>query len=838
MTGEFVAPDVEAPPTRPSRTTFLAIFVLALLAIGAFAIWFGATTRQTEQLRGIVRASYLRRIAATDLMLDLTAAESSQRGYILTGNPSFLARYAPARTATLTAIARLNEDYPSDSPQRGQIDELHRVANAKFVEMASAIALRHQGLLPAAAQVSDEHGKHLMDRASAIVTMLIDAEDQGFSANITGARARNAVQLTLVQALAVLAAALLLIGLMLIWQSQQARYRLRLDTHDALTRLRAIFAGTIDAIVIFNPSGTIETMNSAATRMFGYTQDDFGRSDASWMLGIADGAGSFHERLGLRDGILQQQNWLDRSIRAKDGRPIPVDIALGLISLPGGIHVIAAIRDISERKASERLKDEFVANVSHELRTPLTSVVGSLGLLRGGSVGELPDAARRLVEIAENNSRRLIRLINDILDIEKIGSGRMHFENEPVELVNIVGRAIDGAQGLAEGKAVQLETALPGSPLVVRGDADRLLQVLANLLSNAIRFSPAEGKVRVSVVAESDTAVISVEDQGPGIPPEFERRIFERFAQASSGGTVPGGTGLGLAISREIIEAHDGRIWFDESGQSGAKLCFSLPLLQPTAADMAVPRNARILLCEDDADTAELIRAMLETEGCIVDRVATAREAEEAARSGRYEGIILDLKLPDANGLEAVRTLRRRPETQSVPIIVVSATASDGQADPAAAALDVIDWIDKPVDHERLIRAVNLAIRHAAASRPTLLHIDDDTDMLEVTATALADQGRMLRATSLATARAILARHSIDIVILDLNLTDGSGLDLLPELLAADGHAIPTIIYSAQDVLPDIGRQVDAVLVKSRRSLPSLASTIRRLLEQSRGTET
>jgi PAS domain S-box-containing protein len=561
--------------------------------------------------------------------------------------------------------------------------------------------------------------------------------------------------------------------------------------------------------------------------MLGYAPGELIGRDATAMLGVADGDGDFHERVGLRGGQLAHPNRLDRSVPHRDGHDVPVDIALGLMVLPGETHIVAALRDISERKAVERLKDEFVSTVSHELRTPLTSVVGSLGLLRSGAVGALPDAARRLVEIAENNSRRLIRLINDILDIEKIGSGRMHFDSVALDLARMLDQAIDGSGGLAATKAVVLELVADARPLIVQGDADRLLQVVTNLLSNAIRFSPQGGTVRASLVREADRAVIAIEDQGPGVPADFRDRVFERFSQAGDGAAIGGGTGLGLAISREIVLAHHGKIWFGEAEGGGARFAFCLPL-PPADPRSDSNAQARILVAQAQPDAADMIRGVLERDGCLVDCVGSAREAQQAARTGRYDGLILDVTLPDESGLEVVRALRRRADTRLLPIILVSGSMDEAAA--GAAALEVIDWIDKPVDQERLVHAVRRAVEHSAAIRPTLLHIDDDLDMLEVTAAALADQGRVLRATTVASGREALAAHSPDIVILDVALPDGSGLELLPELLTADGTAIPTIIYSASDVLPEVHGQVDAVLVKSRRSLPNLSQTIRRLL--------
>ena len=291
-----------------------------------------------------------------------------------------------------------------------------------------------------------------------------------------------------------------------------------------------------------------------------------------------------------------------------------------------------------------------------------------------------------------------------------------------------------------------------------------------------------------------------------------------------------GGTGLGLAISREIIAAHEGHIWFGEAAGGGAKFAFSVPIPAPDPRAESGARP-RILVCQAQAEAADFLRDVLERDGCEVDCVGTAREALEAARSGRYDGLILDVQLSGENGLEVARALRRRADTRLLPIIVISGVESLEAA--GAAALEVVDWIDKPVDQDRLVHAVRRAIAHSAATRPTLLHIDDDLDMLEVTATALAEHGRMLRATTVAAGRELLARQTPDIVILDVALPDGSGLELLPDLMLADGTAIPTIIYSATDVLPEIQGQVDAVLVKSRRSLPNLAQTIRRLLASS-----
>lgn len=819
---------------RPSRTPFLLLGMLSPLLLFALALWFSLQTGHLRAMRSVIRASFEKRIVTSELLRELSDAEAAERGYILTGDAVMLRNFDRSRLRVATDLAQLNELYGDEPAQSERIARLQLLLGARLGRMTDAIHGRGQGV-SAEADLPSPDERRQADEAYGIVTALIAKEEGTLAARLQLIRDRNDSLQRFVWALNLTVSLILMLALWMLWRSRIEQHRVELRAHDAAARLRAIFASTTDAIVILNPQGMIEAVNAATTRMLGYGPAELVSRDASTLLDVMDGEGHFHTRVGLVDGRLEQTGWLDRTVRHRDGHLVPVDIGLGLMPLPGELHIVAAIRDISERKAVERLKDEFVATVSHELRTPLTSVVGSLGLLRAGSVGELPDAAHRLVEIAENNSRRLIRLINDILDIEKISSGRMRFECEPVDLVAMAERAIEGSRGLADTRRVRLELSARERPIVVQGDEERLLQVVTNLLSNAIRYSPEGGEVRVSLLAESGTAQLAVEDEGPGIPAEFHSRIFERFAQArhpaardgAGAGATGGGTGLGLAISREIMAAHGGRIWFGSADGGGARLTCSLPLAHKAALTADEQGRARVLLCEPQEEPAAALRAVLDQEGYVVDRVGTGQEAEESMASGRYDVMLIERMLPDGDGLETVRALRRNPVTRALPVIVVSGAGAEASG---PEGLDLVDWLDTPLEPERLRQAIGRAVGHMSSDRPTLLHIDDDPDVQEVTAMALADQGRVLRATSIASARALLANHVPDVVILDFNLPDGSGLDLLPDLSTADGRAIPTIIYSAEDVGPEVRGHVDAVLIKSRRSLTSLAHTIRQIL--------
>lgn len=820
-------PPPEAIPRGPDRIRFLMAALAAPVILVALLFWLGAQFRHVDAMRNMIRESYERRIGATQLLMSLAQAESAQRGYVLSADRAVLVPYLCARGEVAVELRRLDTLYAGDSAQAARLARLHKLIDAKFVEMQAVIDARaRRGSREQDVRALAADGQPVMDSARAITTALLDAEEASLGARMQFVRERDFQTERLFRILAVLVVILIEIGLWVVWRAQAQRYRGELEAHATSGRLLAIFASTTDSVLIIDAAGLIQTVNVAATQLFGREASELIGSEASALLDFARGHGDFAERVGLGGDRLIGHNLLDRTVQHQDGREIPVDIGVAVLPLPGERQIIASIRDISDRKAVERLKDEFLGTVSHELRTPLTSVIGALGLLRNGSATALPDSAQRLVEIAENNSRRLIRLVNDLLDIDRIGSGRMRFERTSFDLVGTTRAAIEGARGLADERSVRIELVAGQLPLVVDGDHDRLLQVLANLLSNAIRVSPDDGLVLVSLAQQAGQVVVTVDDEGPGVSPDFANRIFERFAQAFD--ATPGGSGLGLAISREIIAAHHGRIWFGDAPGGGARFCFSLPLVR----EPQPLRGSRpcILIGVADPEAERMLREALEAEDCGVESVATDREVQEAARTGRYDALVLDAALPEAGGLETARALRRRSDTRKLPAIIVSADAADERRETSDTAPELIDWIEKPIDPAQLVAAVRRAMERSAAIRPTLLHIDGDPDMLEVAAAVLAAHGRIVHATSVASARAVLATQSPDVVILDLSLADGSGSELLPELLRADGSAIPTVIYSANDIPPELEEQVDAVLIKSRRSLGSLARAIHRIL--------
>lgn len=812
----------------PSKLRFVLLALIGPVLLLLLLLWVNNEYAESELLRKRAAASFDHRVELIELLSDLKDAETAQRGYLLTGGMvAFLQPYEPARRTVGARLASL-ERYPETDSGRREIAEVAHLAAAKFNEMDASIAsVRRADLAGAVARVRQGSGKRVMDRLRAIVGVRIAAEER----RTTAAREHLRKQREATQRVATLGgiAALALVTALLFWgwRLRRMRYEAIVAEFEAAERNQTILDSTVDAMLIINPSGSIEAINRAATRMLGYDAEALVRRDVSVVIDLAPGEGSFHQRVGLIDGDLQRRFLPDREARHQEGQLIPIDIAMGAMMVPSGAHLVVSLRDITERKRLEQLKDDLMSTVSHELRTPLTSIVGSLGLLRAGSAGALPEQAERLVGIAENSSRRLIRLINDMLDIDSMESGKLAMKREPTDLNTVITHAAQGSEGLAAAKEVTIEVRVRTEPVIVLGDSGRLLQVLTNILSNAIRFTPASGTVTVTAnVSDEGLVTVAVDDQGSGVPPQFSNRIFGRFERAAGEQGLQGGAGLGLAISHEIIVRHDGRIWFEDAPGGGARFAFSLAVMRP--AEMTERGSARVLICEQDAEFAGRLIAMVVKEGCAYELATSTQEARAVVARSDFDALLIDLNLPEEGGLVFARAVRDAGYSAHAPIIVVAAHAlNDGEA---PSPLEVIDWIDKPGDMGRLSDALRRALVRGSSDRPTVLHLDDDEDLLKVVAAALGGEARIISATTLASARTILETVSPDAAILDLRLAEGSGLDLIPFLVGSDGLAIPTIIYSAQDVSSELADQVDAVLVKARGSMPDLKATLRRVI--------
>lgn len=336
-------------------------------------------------------------------------------------------------------------------------------------------------------------------------------------------------------------------------------------------RLNAVLEHGRDGIMLISPGRDIMLANAACAALLAAAADDLiGRQ-------ITD----FLPEFDLDPGKL----WSSNALRL-DGSTFAAEVTTGRCTLDEGPTFVCIMRDVTERRRLEQIKDDFVSTVSHELRTPLTSIRGSLGLITGNAAGDVSPEVRALLRIAHANSERLVELINNLLDIEKIETHRIEMPKERVEIHALVTTAVEANQAFAAFHHAQLRiTGDPGSGMAVLGNFGRLQQVLANLISNAVKFSPKHGQVLVGVEGDADRVTVSVRDFGPGIPDSFKPRLFTRFAQAESGDARRSrGTGLGLSIVKAIIEQHGGTVSYDSPlPDGGSRFWITLARLQSGA---------------------------------------------------------------------------------------------------------------------------------------------------------------------------------------------------------------------------------------------------------------
>ena len=331
-------------------------------------------------------------------------------------------------------------------------------------------------------------------------------------------------------------------------------------------------------IIVVDSDGAIVMINNEVERLFGYCRAELLGRPVELLLPQELLSKNDRKGFAIHPDARQLGTGRDFRARRKDGSEFPIEVGLNPIQIGDNALVLGAIVDIGERKRLERLQDEFVSTVSHELRTPMTSIAGSLGLLAGGGAGKLPKSATRLVAIAQANCQRLVRLVNDILDIKKLESGLMPFHFQRCEAYSLLEKTIETNHVIADGYGVRIRLDASPEDIDIQVDPDRFAQVITNLLSNALKFSPSGEEVVVAIERHSNHVRITVRDHGAGIPTEFKPRVFEKFAQANA--TIrheKEGTGLGLSIVRQIVMRMHGQVGFDDAPSGGTVFYVDLP---------------------------------------------------------------------------------------------------------------------------------------------------------------------------------------------------------------------------------------------------------------------
>ena len=578
-----------------------------------------------------------------------------------------------------------------------------------------------------------------------------------------------------------------------------ARTRER-ERAEELSRQQEILLGSVaDGICGVDRNGLVRFANPAAARLLGARpQNLIGKPVHQLVHGAAPPDKKCAEDCPLRRASGQRKAVTgEGTIYRSNGTGFPAEFFLNPILDQGRFSgSVLSFRDISQRYALDRMKDEFVSTVSHELRTPLTSIRGALGLLSSGMLGVINEKAANLLRIALSNSERLVRLINDILDLERTQSGREPLSFKPIQLGEIVRQAIDGVQPMADEAGVLLIH--DKTQVEVTADPDRLLQVVTNLLSNAIKFSPANSAISVMLRSGASGVTLSVIDQGRGIPADKLEAIFGRFQQVdASDSRQKGGSGLGLAICRAIVLQHSGRIWAERNPVRGSTFRVFLPY-QPTAAKSedhttSPAMHGAVLVADSHGTTRPLIADQLARFGYRVVEASTVDQAVAVAHDG-VSAIVLDTTLDGINGWEILPILRREEPEARTPVVLLGVATSQHQAEKNRKADRVFP---RPHDDSLLDELVKALCAEGEQAR--FLIVENDPDVGQVVGEIFAREHISVRvAHTRQSALDECLSFQPHMIVLDIGMPNGDGFNVIDWLRQhEDLNHVPLVAYSA-----------------------------------------
>ncbi len=578
-----------------------------------------------------------------------------------------------------------------------------------------------------------------------------------------------------------------------------ARTRER-ERAEELSRQQEILLGSVaDGICGVDRNGLVRFANPAAARLLGARpQNLIGKPVHQLVHGSAPPDKKCPEDCPLRRASGQRKSVTgEGTIFRSNGTGFPAEFFLNPILDQGRFSgSVLSFRDISQRYALDRMKDEFVSTVSHELRTPLTSIRGALGLLSSGMLGVINEKAANLLRIALSNSERLVRLINDILDLERTQSGREPLTFKPIQLGEIVRQAIDGVQPMADEAGVLLIH--DKTQVEVMADPDRLLQVITNLLSNAIKFSPANSAISVMLRSGASGVTLSVIDQGRGIPADKLEAIFGRFQQVdASDSRQKGGSGLGLAICRAIVLQHSGRIWAERNPVRGSTFRVFLPY-QPVAAkteegESSPAAHGAVLVADTNGATRPLIADQLSRYGYRVVEATTVDQAVAVAHDG-VSAIVLDTTIDGINGWEILPMLRREEPEAHTPVVLLGVA----HPQPATEPNHKVDRLfPRPSDDALLGELVKVLC--APGEQARILVVEDDLDLGQVVAEIFRREGIVVRvAHTRQGAMDECLTLQPHLIILDIGMPNGDGFNVVDWLRQhEDLNRAPLVAYSA-----------------------------------------
>ncbi|MGE0520219.1 MAG: ATP-binding protein [Candidatus Binatia bacterium] len=718
-------------------TAALVIVAAALLTAGLSTVWLVGEARRAGDL---MRRTLEIEAQLGRLETNLLEAEAGQRGFLLTGTDRELARYergVEASRATLARLERLN-----DNPvQKERSSEIARLATARLAALGAAVDRRRGSSPETALDPQHDRAEHATERIRTLLAEAQAEEDRVFAKH----RAARAQRFQSASLLGIGSGALGLVVVVLCAQGLNRSGRRRQDAerrrHESEGRLRVTLQSIGDAVIATDTDGRIVFMNPVAERLTGWPEAEAAGRPLEQVFRIINE----HTR-GVVESpvtkVLREAHivGLDNHtlLVTRSGAEIPIDDSGAPIrdTSKDMMGVVLVFRDISDRKqmdakreallreeaarrAAERAnaaKDEFLAVLSHELRSPLQGILSWLEVLRV-SDGHRAQQQRARAAI-ERGVRQQAQLVNDLLDASRIVAGKLQVERAPVPIAPLVEGCVEEVRAMAHEQGLELHAEV-GDCGVVLGDKHRLHQSVANLLGNAVKFTPRGGRIETRCNVEGNEVVISVRDTGEGIAPEFLPQLFDRFTQSANARLrSSAGLGLGLSIARQIIELHGGSMsaLSDGVGQ-GATFAIRLPRADHGSATPS--RRARtegaslagltILVVDDDEDTRESLRLLLTLRGATVHCAATVQDALAINRREQPTILLSDISMPDQDGYHLIEVVRRDSNGQKPFAIAITGFAvAEDRARSARAGFDA--HVAKPVDLDELVTTIRTLV--------------------------------------------------------------------------------------------------------------------------------
>jgi PAS domain S-box-containing protein len=501
--------------------------------------------------------------------------------------------------------------------------------------------------------------------------------------------------------------------------------------------LAAIVDSSDDAIVSKTLEGCILSWNRGATRIFGYEPHEVIGKPITIIVPpeLYDEERQILEKLRRGERI----DHFDTVRVTKDGRRIAISLTVSPVRAPDGTVIGASkvARDVSERKLAEQLlrqreeelkladrrKDEFLALLAHELRNPLAPIRYALAANR--KPGRTPEQRQQAEEIIERQVAHMSRLLDDLLDVSRITRGMLELKKSPTELTSVIGAAIETARPMLDTKQHHLALDLPTAPVQLEADAVRLAQVFSNLLINAAKYTDPGGQIRLRAVHEGDTVVVSVSDNGIGIPPELLPRVFNMFFQSDEAlGRAEGGLGVGLSLVKGLVALHGGSVEARSQGpEKGSEFVVRFPTGTPLPDRLGAESETecaaagvglKILVVDDNRDAADTCAMLLEASGHHVQTAYTGRQALELARTYRPHALLLDIGLPDINGYKLAQQVRATPWGRSAVLVAVTGW---GQEEDRLRAVEAgfDQHLVKPISAEMVESILQSVVRGSGA---------------------------------------------------------------------------------------------------------------------------